>query len=300
MEDFERPKTRVQWLLGNNCNYKCSYCHEMFRMGDKPFPSKELISDICQEIIYHYDDLGRDVVFDFVGGEPTLAADLNDIGKKFHNHPVNVVLKTNGSASLEWWKKSRRYLSDVVISVHREFCDLNHIKDVIHLLQDETFGYPVNVKVLIPATHNEDSWKWAKKTRYELQSLFDVGEIQLLYSNFARGSDMYYPYSKSQWDDYKSWHKEFENVEVEKAMLFKRKENNFLGYKCYAGIDQLTIDSDGDIWRGWCREGGVIGNINQMPIAWPKDTIICNKEICKNGFDLNARKEEIISSSSNS
>ena len=67
----ERPITRVQWTLGNQCNYSCVYCHEMFRKGDKPFPSEELIAEVCKDIVYHFDDLGRDVEFEFIGGEHT-------------------------------------------------------------------------------------------------------------------------------------------------------------------------------------------------------------------------------------
>ena len=71
MDDFERPKTKVQWLLGNNCNYHCSYCLEIFHKGTNPFPDNDLFLEVCKDIIYHYDDLGHDVVFAIKGIEHT-------------------------------------------------------------------------------------------------------------------------------------------------------------------------------------------------------------------------------------
>lgn len=281
----ERPKTVVQWLLGNNCNYQCSYCHEMFRMGDKPFPSREMIKDICLDIIHHYDDLGRDVVFEFIGGEPTLAADVSVIGQTLHNHPVNFVLRTNGSASLEWWRKSRRYVSNVVISVHREFADLDHIEEVVNVLRNESYGHPAHVEVLIPTTSTPESWLWAMETRQRFRKNFGLGDIQLLWTNFGRGSNQYYPYTESQWAEYYKLHGK---PAPEEKPVF-RETKSFRDQTCYAGIDILTIDNSGDIWRSWCGQGGKVGNIYES-VSWPLSPIVCEKDICNNGFDRQARK----------
>jgi organic radical activating enzyme len=315
MEDeffLDRPKTRVQWLLGNNCNYSCSYCADIFRKGDKPFPNEELIVEVCMDLIAHYDMLERDVVFEFIGGEPTMAGNLYEVGVRLHNHPVNFVLKTNGSADIEWWKNSKKYISDVIISVHKEFCSLPHIEQVIELLQDNEIGNPTNVQVLIPFTHQEDHFRWAVRTRNRLREKYNVGDYQLLFSNFGRGSDMYLPYNNNQWAEY------YRSIGREPPAPKKSNENplvmrnevnhqasigtdipvsrhplDFRNHNCYAGIDTLTIDSDGNVWRGWCNQGGKIGSINEMPVAWPKEPIVCAKELCTNGFDQIARKEII-------
>ena len=73
--------------------------------------------------------------------------------------------------------------------------------------------------------------------------------------------------------------------------IIDEPKNVFKNKTCYAGVDILTIDNLGNVFRGWCQEGGVIGNVYNMPVDWPKDPIICKKEICNNGFDLLARKE---------
>jgi hypothetical protein len=288
----QRPKTHVQWILGNRCNYKCSYCHEMFRMGDRAFLTEEALLETCKDIIYHYDDLGRDVVFEFIGGEPTLFGRISEIGKRLSNHPTNIVLKTNGSADLDWWRESKPFLGKVIISAHKEFCDIDHLMRVVELLQDDTDSYPTPVEVLFPVTNRTESWNWGMKNLRLFRSKYGVGDIQLLYSNFARGSNMFLPYRKEMWDEYNQLYNIKPEV-ISPTPVVMRDQPIFTGRRCYAGIDTLTIDADGNVRRGWCGEDGLVGNIYELPVAWPTDPIICQKAICGNGFDQQARKESI-------
>lgn len=298
--DEERPITRVQWTLGNQCNYSCTYCHEMFRRGDRPFPSEELIAEVCKDIVYYFDEIGRDVEFEFIGGEPTLSGDIREIGKRLHNHPVNIILKTNGSASLEWWANAKKYLSKVIISVHKDFCNLSHITDVVSLLLEDQESHPINVEILIPTTQNPEHWQWAVSALQLYREKFALGNLQMLYSNFARGSDVYYPYSESQWKQYAQLH----GLPIPKSVdpnnkldkyntvdLKIRDPLDFNGAKCYSGIDTLVIDYNGRVWRGWCSHGGPIGSIYELPIQFPTEPIICNLPRCGNGFDQQSRKE---------
>ena len=289
MDDFfNRPKTHVEWLLGNKCNYQCSYCNEIFRLGDKAFPPDELVLDVCKDIIQHYDDLGRDVIFEFIGGEPTLIEKIPNIGERLHNYPTNIVIRTNGSASLEWWARVRRFLSSVVISVHREFCDINHIKSVVELLQDEKNFHPVNLQILFPITNKTESWAWGIENLKYFRRKYELGELQLLYSDFGMGSSMFLPYSEEQWKEYINLGGQHRHKSENK--LF-RPQPSFTGKKCYSGIDTLIIDHQGYARRSWCFQEEPVGNIYEMPIVWPSDPIICNKDICGNGFDQTARKE---------
>ena len=283
MDDFKRPKTYVQWMLGNNCNYDCSYCLDLFKRGDHPPPSEEVFLNVCKDLIYHYDDLGRDVVFEFIGGEPTLIRKISEVGQHLHNFPTIITLKTNGSASIEWWKISAKYLSTVIISVHREFADLNHIKNVVSLLQESKLLHPINLKVLFPVTIRPESWEWGVRNVMKFRKRFGLGELQLLYSNFGRGSDKLLPYKSEQL------------AMIDDSLIYRNENDltniSFKGHNCYAGVETLVIDAIGDVYRGWCLQGEKQGNIFNMPIQWPTMTIICNKDFCKNKFDQKAKKE---------
>lgn len=289
MDEFERQKTRVQWLLGNKCNFNCNYCLDIFKRGDRAFVSNDLLIEVCKDITYHYDDLGRDVIFEFMGGEPTLMDSIPELGNRLSNFPTNLILYTNGSAPLEWWQKTRRYLTGVTITIHKNFSDIPHIRTVIEYLQGDDSFHPIDVKVLIAVTHQEDHWAWGMTNLRKFRKRFGIGDIQLLYSNFGRGSNMYFPYSEKQWLEYNRLY-EIEHLAKPGASPIIEYES-FKGYTCYAGIDTLTIDSYGNVFRGWCNQGGKIGNIHEMPIEWPKEPVVCSKETCMNGFDRVARKE---------
>lgn len=284
MEDFERPKTYVQWMLGNRCNYNCSYCLDIFKRGDYNPPNEDIFIETCKDIIYHYDELGRDVVFEFIGGEPTLMDKIPEVGQRLHNYPTNMILRTNGSASIEWWQKSIRYLSEVVISVHREFADLEHIQNVIKLLQDNRI-HPIKLQVLFPVTLRPESWEWGIKCVHKFRKRYKLGELQLLYSNFGRGSDTFLPYKEEQWKQFN----QLNDIIVENMSY--EPEKSFKGFTCYSGLDTLVIDAIGNIYRGWCLQGNKIGNVNFPPINYPTEPIICQKDYCKNGFDKKAKKE---------
>lgn len=263
----------------------------MFHDNTQPFADHNVILKICQDIIFHYDDLDRSVIFEFIGGEPTLLDRLPDISERLHNHPVDIVLKTNGSAPLQWWQRAVKNLSHVIISVHREFCDIEHIKNVIHFLKNNPNSHEIVVEVFVPVTHKDDSWNWGIKTLRDLRSIFDLGNLQMLYSNFGTGSTMYLPYSEEQWVEYKKL-SGIQDAPVTSDKLTK-PITGFPSHKCYAGLDTLAIDYKGFVWRGWCKQGGSLGNIFNGDVNWPKDTIICQKETCTNGFDRQAQKVKI-------
>lgn len=288
IDPWERSKTRVQWLLSNHCNYRCSYCYDIFYKSTSPIPSDELIIEVCKEIIYHYDNLGRDVVFDFMGGEPTLVGKIPMIGQRLHNFPNNIVLKTNGSASLEWWQDSRKYLTEVVITVHREFADIDHIKKVVSLLQDETDYHPIDITLLFAVTQRQDSFDWGVENMKFFRQNYDVGDLQFLYSDFGR-TNQFLPYNRMQWKHYKRSRLEHlkDDIQLTEEDLYQK------GKECYAGVDTLTIDTFGNISRSWCNQEGFIGNIYKMPFVLPTEPIICKKDACKNSFDRLARKNQL-------
>ncbi len=285
-DPWERPKTRVEWLLGNQCNYRCSYCYDVFYKGDRPFPSKDLILEVCKDIIYHYDDLGRDVIFEFIGGEPTLLDGIPALGERLHNYPTNIVLRTNGSASIEWWEKAHQYLSNVIITVHKEFADIEHIKNVVRLLQDDTRFRPVDLRVLFAVTQKQDSWDWGMFNVRDFQNRFQVGELQLLYSDFGR-SNTYLPYTKKQWDQY------LDNRVIPPETKETPNEHTSSKVICQAGLESLVIDTHGNVYRAWCNRGGKLGNIYNMPVKWPNSDILCEEEICRNGFDRSIKREKV-------
>jgi hypothetical protein len=71
-----------------------------------------------------------------------------------------------------------------------------------------------------------------------------------------------------------------------------RNANDWSGWKCYAGLEQLIVDMDGTVHRGWCKVGGPIGRIDDPNLTFPDEPIVCNKTMCHCNFDIMCTKEE--------
>lgn len=71
------------------------------------------------------------------------------------------------------------------------------------------------------------------------------------------------------------------------------KANDWSGWKCYMGVEQIIVDMNRDIFKGWCRVGGKIGNIFE-DFEVPKTPVICNKTMCHCNFDIMCTKERVM------
>lgn len=61
--------------------------------------------------------------------------------------------------------------------------------------------------------------------------------------------------------------------------LLMREENSFEDWLCWAGLQSMTIDNNGDVWRGICRQGGKLGDIKNGFLL-PNDPVVCKKKNC--------------------
>jgi hypothetical protein len=75
--------------------------------------------------------------------------------------------------------------------------------------------------------------------------------------------------------------------------LVKDNKNRFQGWQCDAGLDGMFINSNGDMFRGTCLQGGKIGNIQDDTFTLPQNSIICDKRICECVTDVYYSKKNI-------
>lgn len=68
-----------------------------------------------------------------------------------------------------------------------------------------------------------------------------------------------------------------------------RELNDFRGWECWAGVQNITIDNKGDVYRAICKVGGKLGNIYDG-FEMPTGTIICDKPACNCAADVQLSK----------
>lgn len=91
-----------------------------------------------------------------------------------------------------------------------------------------------------------------------------------------------------QWKNIKLY---FENSQFEtNTDDIKRKNfNSWKNWLCWIGIDSLYVQHTGEIFRGFCMQGELIGKIGEK-LRWPTEPITCPLKWCTCSTDMQVRK----------
>ena len=268
----------IDWRFGNVCDWNCSYCPAAFKQGTAPFFEEDEVKDACARLIEHYETIGKRTVFSFVGGEPTIHPGFLGIMRSLHNRGAGAVVHTNGgSRNLQWWQEIRQYVHAINLSIHLEYATDKQLDDhyipLIKLFKDSEKSY-----FQIPYLPQHDAKATAFQAHIKEATGLDVPK-RVLYRDSPRNTRLY-DYGDCQELKQKAV---AENITNNERFVYK-------DWTCYAGVDQLVIDPVGNIYRGWCRIGGLIGNVVDEELDLPTEPIVCMRDACRNGFDQQAKK----------
>jgi MoaA/NifB/PqqE/SkfB family radical SAM enzyme len=139
---------KIYYELSNVCNYKCWYCFPGSNDGSQPWPDAEKVKRSLEALVNHYNssDLVDDIEIIFLGGEPTLWRHLSEVVEYLKTRcKVRLVMTTNGSRTLRWWREYGPYFDNINISVHHESADIDHIIEVARILHDKKVMFNTNV-----------------------------------------------------------------------------------------------------------------------------------------------------------
>ena len=275
----------IQWQIGNECNFKCDYCHSDYHDGSNPYISFELFNTVFNNI--DKSTSHDSVIIEFQGGEPTLCLPVKDKLTEESSGRFKYLITTNACADLAWWQGAMHNLAGVTLAYHPGNIDNNHFLSVLDLLRISNIQYSITI--------NAPPNKWAEAVNM-YEKLQDDPHVVLkaLFANHAKGNNIFLDYNKEQWDYYTA----VNNIETETAQplasqiqwVEQHLYNNYKGHLCWAGIDQIVIDYFGYVYRGWCHAHGSLGNIHTEPVQLDTKPKVCPYYICKNAFDREAKK----------
>ena len=296
----------VNWCLGNTCNFECSYCPAALHDGSLKWPDPSVIKNFIARVKDHY--FHKNIYFEFTGGEVTLYKHFTEICQYCNDLGIKVGLISNGSRTVRWWEENKHFFDHVCLSFHPEFADEKHFIEVVKTLNNDV---RTHVNIMMSPEKFDHCYAVANK----IKNLGNISmALQPLIHDFG---DTLYDYNDFQKKIFDKQHeliskhikftKSFEyyrgamkvvypdgTSQVSSAHRFiGSKANDWSGWNCYAGVEQLIVDMDGAIFRGWCKEGGAIGKINDPVINLPTDPIVCTKTMCHCNFDIMSTKEKI-------
>lgn len=293
----------VNWCLGSTCNFSCSYCPTNLHDGSHPWHNSQNVKDFVQKIKAIHPE--KNIYFEFTGGEVTLNKDFIDICKFCTESGVKVGFISNGSRTLRWWEENKTYFDTVMLSFHSEFADPDHFCKVVEILHEQV---RVHVNVMMKSENWQKCIDLANKVK-------DIGNCSIALQPLAHQlSGDLFDYPADQLDTLSRQHELITGkVKYTKAFdvyrgamktintdgtttartahsFISKNTNNWEGWDCYAGVEQLIVDMDGSVWRGWCRVGGRIGKISDPNLVLPSEPVVCNKNRCHCNYDIMSTK----------
>lgn len=293
----------VNWCLGNSCNFECSYCPSGLHDGSKRWPDPETIKNFILKVKQRHPN--KTLYFEFTGGEVTLYKHFIDICKFCTENNVKVGLISNGSRTIRYWEENKQYFDHVCLSFHPEFADPKHFVEVVKLLHNDL---RTHVNIMMSPVKFDECYAIADKIK-------DLGNLSIALQPLIHDfGDTLYDYTEDQKSVFENQHDLIvKHIEFTKSFDYYRgamravnaegksrvfsaqkfiseKSNDWSGWKCYSGVEQLIVDMDGKIFRGWCKVGDAIGHIGDEDLNLPMDPVLCNKTMCHCNFDIMSTK----------
>lgn len=313
---------RVQWNMGNQCNYNCEYCPPILHDGSKPWLSLDAYLNTVDRICTHYNNQNKRVDFELIGGEVTVMPGFEDIIRRISEYKTNSVVFTNASRTINWWSRAKEYLDGVVITFHPKTQSKDHLIAVINEIKDHV---TIDINIAGVAGEVESLGDWVE----ELRSLFLDCErnrydnvsicVKTMYAKLlGRNSkqETYWPYTEAELEvlrrpgikprhvpapdpnasqpsppDPTAWMTEFLYDDgtakyVQSHLIINEGLNKFKGMKCSLGFESINIDASGDIYSSWCgaKHFGNISNLDSWEL--PSAETECPFDFCNNISDI--------------
>lgn len=267
----------VEIIIGTTCNFRCHYCFPGCNDGKYRWPVGNQIDAIHKNLSYMFDlykEYGKKkFIINISGGEPTLWPELGKFVKHFkENYDARILMSSNGSRTLRWWKENAKYFSLINLSVHYEQADIDHTIQVLDYIY-------LNTETAVRATVLMDNTEWAKCEN--IVNKMKSHEVPwLLQATSILINDVVVDYTSEQTAYLEEINKKIPPIEYIQIMKQKNKIgdnldniftiydddskekfsankwyangwHNLYGWECNLGVERFTIWPNGDI-KGSC------------------------------------------------
>jgi len=269
VKNFEKPThLRIEYMVGNTCNFKCWYCPPMAHAATHRYSDNyDLLLKNTLHLLKHYSECGKKTFeLNYVGGEPTLWPRIAEFSREIKKHyKCTVTINTNASRTLRWWDENGTAFDKIRMSCHHGDVDIDHYVKVADLLYEK--GCNLNALILMDPSHWDKCLSLiekCKQSKYpwfvsamEVYSHLSYTEEQKKYISehmkrrpgllwILKHENKIFGYNpKVIFDDGSS-------KAVHRNWLSLNDLNRFRGWVCNLGIDNINIHHDGKI-SGTCN-----------------------------------------------
>jgi len=306
VKQLDDSLTHVTWIINNICPNTCVYCPPTVHNGS----NHNYDWDNARRFLHLLFERHQKLHFSIGGGEPSMSTFFPELVKLIYDAGHTITLTSNAYKSQGYWQEVAPYINQICFSYHPEFSTEQYFKNVLSTA-DVTH---VSARVMMLSSH------WDKcVAAYERlleHDTYNMEVVRVYEWGRNNGSDLYTE-EQIKWMDNikpryvnpnsphrnKTWVNTTANYYFDDGTVahsrdvvyyINRGQTNFKGYECDLGLRSLFISALGDVKRGNCMVGGIIGSINEPDlIQWPTESIICPYDICNCSSDVNINKRRI-------
>jgi hypothetical protein len=242
---------------------------------------------------------GKTVCIQLSSGEITLMPEFLNLTAHLKELGCELVVISNGSKPIQWWREAVESLDQVVLSFHPERADLHHFSEVANVASSKI---RTHLNVAAPPSHFEKALGAAE---HLAANCTDV--TILLKPMLVDFKDRLYPYTDTQLAMFRdrkfvarttrpvvsirgtmlAQYSDGQTQAVEPAQFIVSDLNHWQGWECSAGLELISIKFSGEIYRAVCGEGGPIGNIYfPRRFSLPLSPVVCTRKSCTCLLDI--------------
>jgi MoaA/NifB/PqqE/SkfB family radical SAM enzyme len=274
---------KVEWNLGKRCNYDCSYCPSEIHDNTSPHTDIEILKQTVDKL----SQLGKPIRLSFTGGEPCVHPKFDELVRYAKHKDIQwISVTTNGTRPYEYY--AGLPVDQYVFSIHLEY-DWKRVFNTIESIVDLT-----KTKVIAQIMAHHDHMPAVLQLRAKCLLAKIPSTVRRI--RWTEGDHDLFDDLRYNPDDL-NWIKEQDatiqgncviddNKVIHSNDVIKLHLNRYKDWTCYAGIESLMINWDGDVHRATCRVGDSLGNIYNGTFTVPSEPIQCTREWCTCSADI--------------
>ena len=301
---FEKPLMQIDIDLSNHCNYACTYCGPTFNGATSKWQDYKKIIYLIESIQKTYPNVN--IFLQLKGGEPTQWPSLRkflDVISTYENIALGII--TNLSRTKRFWEDLNfTKVSRILASFHAAQADSDQFIENAKVLYDNLAITTFSLMLLMDKPYFKKIIELVEKTKnleppYNTlaeyysplrilladDSVTQYNEEEELTIKKLKGAASAPPPGIYAWES-------FSNVSKSARYEFELQaaQHDYRGWKCYAGMRKLMIDSKGDIYAAQCKIMK-LGNINT---GWRfnKEPVTCTIRYCACASDIQIPKHK--------
>lgn len=305
----------VSWIAHIRCNYDCMYCPEDRHNDYDALPSIDVLKSQWNQIFAKTQHRNLPYKLCFSGGEATINKDfipfLEWLNQTHGKYIQSIVLTSNGSASVNYYKKLFGCLTHLSVSNHFEHVDERFFDKVktlseyaksqnkmlfVNVMQEywateqvvklvnfcKTHDIPHAVSKVIHGLPGSRSWpifridnKTAERRDLEItQKLIDQSDHAV--APLVNREEKYYS-AQIHYDDNTT-----EFTFPSEIRYFERHQ--FKGWRCHAGLDRIFVLPDTSVYNGECQNA-YMGRLSDNTFELYSEPGVCKLNYCTNNPD---------------